>query len=109
MLYYCLGGGYGHLTRFLAFCHTFSLNPELITASADLIEKFPLPTEVKVHVPDEKAIADQNSFSIWLEKLIVERKPPLFFIDAFPGGILGELCNIKILEQVECVYLARLL
>lgn len=109
MLYYCLGGGYGHLTRFLAFCHTFSLNPELITASADLIEKFPLPTEVKVHVPDEQAIADQESFSIWLEKLIVDRKPPLFFIDAFPGGILGELCNIKILEQVECVYLARLL
>ncbi len=97
------------MTRFLAFCHTFSLNPELITASADLIEKFPLPTNIRVHIPNEQAIANQQSFSIWLEKLIFDKKPPLFFVDAFPGGILGELCNLKILEEIECVYLARLL
>lgn len=109
MLYYCLGGGYGHLTRFLAFCHTFSLYPELITASTNFIEKLSLPAEVKVHIPNEQAIVDRNSLAIWLEKLIVERKPSFFFIDAFPGGILGELCNLKILEQVKCIYLARIL
>lgn len=109
MLYYCLGGGYGHLTRYLAFCHTYSIQPELITASSDFIEKVQLPAEIKIHVPEEKDIAGQASFSLWLEKLICDIRPPTFFVDAFPGGILGELCDFKALENVDCIYLARIL
>lgn len=109
MLYYCLGGGYGHLTRYLAFCHSFSITPELITANSDFIAGARLPSAIKVHVPDQTDIADQQSFSRWLEKLILEKRPRKFFIDAFPGGILGELCDLDALNATKCIYLARLL
>ncbi len=32
-LYYCMGGGLGHITRFLAFCHTTGVNADLVTNS----------------------------------------------------------------------------
>jgi hypothetical protein len=107
LLYYCLGGGLGHITRYLAFCHTFAVQPDLITVCNSVKERKIDLENVKIHIPQENDIQSRDLFRRWLTSVIVATRPRQFIIDAFPAGILGELCDLKILEEIECVYLAR--
>lgn len=108
LLYYCLGGGFGHFTRFAAFCHTTSLQPELITANSE-IAGCGLLNDLKIHSPENDDLKSKESFALWLEKVICASGAARIFIDAFPGGILGELAGLKVLQRCETVYLARIL
>ncbi|GAB4272777.1 MAG: hypothetical protein Kow0029_11820 [Candidatus Rifleibacteriota bacterium] len=106
-LYYCLGGGFGHITRFLAFKYTFGVNPDLITACKALQDGFPALDDTRLHVPEEYDISSPEAFRGWITMLIDNLRPARFYIDTFPGGILGELTDLDALENVKLVYLAR--
>ncbi len=107
--YYCMGGGLGHITRFTAFCRHFSLRPALLT-NCEMIRSGRIEPEAgPVLLPDEADSVDYDSFRIWVSNAISRCQPDRLIIDAFPGGILGELCELPALKNIECIYLARIL
>lgn len=107
-LYYCFGGGLGHFTRFVAWCNTTGEKPLLLTNCPAATDKRLLPAGVSCLIP-EKSVINKNGLREWLKKTIIEHRPARLIIDAFPGGIFGELCELPELDAVECVYLARIL
>ncbi len=109
MLYYCLGGGFGHITRYLAFCNSFDISPDLITVNKAVAQGQIQIPNAKVFVVPESAQSSKENLQAWLKNLISSQQPEYFFIDAFPGGILGELCDLEILNSCKNIYLARIL
>lgn len=107
ILYYCLGGGLGHITRFLAFRHTFAVEPELITACKSIANGQMELEDTRIHVPNDFDVSSRESFREWISMIIAANPPAQFIIDSFPGGILGELCDLPALANIDCVYLAR--
>lgn len=107
--YYCMGGGLGHITRFTAFCRYFTLRPALLTncelVRSGMIEPDARPTML----PDEADSIDFDSFRTWVGSAIERIRPEALIVDAFPGGILGELCDLPALKHIGCIYLARIL
>ena len=55
-------------------------------------------------------INNKSELRAWVCKQIEEYKPDKLIIDAFPGGILGELTGLTALEQIKNIeYIARIL
>lgn len=108
-LYYCFGGGLGHLTRFIAWCHTTSTQPMLLTNCEAAKTPGLLPEGVRYLMPEASDQADKSSLQKWLKENLRQEKPQQLIVDAFPGGILGELCGMPELAAIECTYLARIL
>lgn len=108
-LYYCMGGGLGHITRFVAFCHTTSINPVLLTNCKAVKTGMIKTPASRVIFPDDSDQLNQENLRNWIKIILQKEKPKKLIIDAFPGGILGELCNINELQYIECQYLARIL
>jgi hypothetical protein len=107
-LYYALGGGLGHLTRARAVLGTLG-------ASASVLVSSPLARDPDVragldliHLPDNLPPA-AGVLAAWLEALLRELRPRRLYLDSFPGGILGELCQVELPPGIEVHYLARLL
>ena len=110
IIYYGFGGGLGHITRFNAFCNTFGIKPFLLTAIPKeyeyKIQTFAQETLLFSSEQPNNKIALRN----WVSNKINEIKPDKLIIDAFPGGILGELTDLPELNQVkEIEYIARIL
>ena len=108
ILYYCFGGGLGHITRFRAFCHTLKIKPHLLTNT----DVFPLKVELSAEsisvLPVEYG-SDKAFLRKWFLGKLKEIRPEKVIVDAFPGGILGELCGLLELDNVEIEYIARIL
>lgn len=107
-LYYCFGGGLGHFTRFIAWCHTTGEKPLLLTNCPAATDSRLLPAGVACLTPEKSALT-RDGLRAWLKETLFEHKPDRLIIDAFPGGIFGELCELHELDSIECVYLARIL
>ncbi len=109
ILYYCFGGGLGHITRFFAFCNTTGIKPILITARNNtdkvLLERF----ATNVFVLPQNLISDKEGLRNWLCEIIQRINPDRFIVDAFPGGILGELVGCKLLNNIKIEYIARII
>lgn len=110
VLYYCLGGGLGHITRFTAFCNTLSIRPILITAnktvSSDYLNSF---TSYVYYLPDNLK-DDKQALKKWLLKKIKEINPDRLILDAFPAGVLGELADFpNELNSIKIEYISRIL
>lgn len=52
---------------------------------------------------------DKEAFKAWFRSQLEAEKPDKLVIDAFPGGILGELCDLPELENIKIEYIARIL
>ncbi|HNS08989.1 MAG TPA: hypothetical protein PKN29_04765 [Candidatus Ozemobacteraceae bacterium] len=107
-LYYCFGGGLGHFTRFVAWCHTTGEKPVLLTNCPAATDSRLLPAGVTCLMPEQSAV-NKDGLRAWLKEQLLEQRPDRLIIDAFPGGIFGELCEMPELGAIECVYLARIL
>ena len=108
ILYYCFGGGLDHLTRFFAFCNTTGIRPVLITAK-DKLDKALLDCFTSgVYILPHNLISDKEGVRNWICEIIHRMRPDRFIVDAFPGGILGELVNCSELEDVKIEYIARI-
>jgi hypothetical protein len=102
-----MGGGLGHITRYLAFCNTMKYRPDIITVCEQVANKKINLKGVNCFIPDQKARASKKALKQWLRILLKKLSPQQFFIDAFPGGIVGELCDLPELKLTEISYLAR--
>jgi hypothetical protein len=101
--HYALGGGLGHLVRAHAVAEALGHEDRavLLTASpfaGDERVTGGLPVE---RVPDWLE-HDPTALRGWIEDLAPEE----LVVDAFPGGILGELCGF---DAAPCRHVARLL
>lgn len=110
ILYYGFGGGLGHITRFNAFCYTFGIKPILMTAIPNTVtDKIQTLAQNSLLFPHDLA---NNKFALknWVCEHIKKIKPDKLIIDAFPGGILGELTDLPELKQIKKIeYIARIL
>jgi len=109
VLYYAMGGGLGHLVRARAVLHTLGLE-----AGAALLSASPRAHDARIAGPLEILLAptalerDAAGWRAWLLACVHERRPDVLCIDAFPVGILCELCD---LPPLPCAlwHVARLL
>lgn len=108
-LYYCMGGGLGHITRFIAFCRHFAERPALITNCQQVQDGRIKVDAEPVLIPGNSDCCSLDSFVRWVENAIERCRPKRLIVDAFPGGILGELCEQQRYSDLEFIYLARIL
>lgn len=104
-----MGGGLGHITRFTAFCRTFDIRPTLLTNCEHVRSgRITVPAE-RVITPEAVETANSADFAAWVASAIDSCRPDKLIIDAFPGGIIGELCGLEQLKDIECCYISRIL
>lgn len=110
IIYYGLGGGLGHLTRFTAFCHTLGIKPVLVASQKDCLKDLFKTFASEIFIVPNYLTYDKEGLKKWLFDLINRMKPDRMILDAFPAGILGELseCN-SCFEDIRIEYIARIL
>jgi hypothetical protein len=110
ILYYAIGGGLGHLTRARAVIHTLGLDGDIaiMTASRFARDRRVIGTATPIEVRPELA-GDRPSYIRWLRATIDHLAPDAIYVDAFPGGILGELCAFPFPPSTRLFHIARLL
>lgn len=104
-----MGGGLGHLTRLRAVCNTLNIKPIILSASKFCDDKRVIPDSFEVISPDENIVQNHSLFSNWVRDTITELQPEILYVDAFPGGVLGELCDLPALEKSKNTYISRIL
>jgi len=109
LLYYAIGGGLGHLVRARAFLHTLGLGADatVLTASAFADDRRVVGDLEVLRAPLELQ-EDAAAMRDWLLAELARRRIDVFCVDAFPAGILGELCDWPT-DGPECWHVARLL
>lgn len=110
-LFYSVGGGLGHLTRFTAFVNTLQLDePVTIIASSPFArDSRVIDQRHKILIPPFRAARTRDDLVVWLQQVIDEIKPDQVYIDAFPAGILGELSQVVFSSHTELFLLARII
>jgi hypothetical protein len=109
ILYYAMGGGLGHLTRARAAVHTLGLSGvTLLTASPLAANPRVVGDLAVVRVPEELA-AEPLRYRAFLCEVLSRLRPEAIYLDAFPAGLLGELCDFPFPRGVPLHHLARLL
>ncbi|MCE9786901.1 hypothetical protein [Shewanella chilikensis] len=111
LIYYAPGGGLGHLSRALKVLGFIEAKQALvITSPLPLAVDTLLPKGIQ-HISLPPRLQSRAELSAWLKQLLAslnkQQKCRLMLIDAFPGGIWGELGNIPLPDKL--VYIARLL
>jgi predicted glycosyltransferase len=97
ILYYAIGGGFGHLARARRVLAKLGLRASILAATSEPRITGDLPTILVPRALERSPAALRQ----WIESLGAER----IIVDAFPCGILGELAGI----DVPLDHVARLL
>ncbi|GHA97308.1 hypothetical protein ACFFLG_06470 [Shewanella indica] len=111
LIYYAPGGGLGHLSRALKVLGFIKAQQALvITSPLPLAVDALLPKGIQ-HISLPTRLQSRAELSAWLKQLLAslnkQQACRLMLIDAFPGGIWGELGDIPLPGKL--VYIARLL
>ncbi|WP_039032994.1 hypothetical protein [Shewanella sp. ECSMB14102] len=111
LIYYAPGGGLGHLSRALKVLGFIKAQQALvITSPLPLAVDALLPKGIQ-HISLPPGLQSRAELSAWLKQLLAslnkQQACRLMLIDAFPGGIWGELGDIPLPGKL--VYIARLL
>jgi len=94
ILYYALGGGLGHLSRARKVLGERD-DAVLLTASGHAHD--PRVTAGRPVIPVPRRLGrDRAAFRAWLAALLEDLQPDELLVDAFPGGVLGELCGLEL-------------
>jgi hypothetical protein len=97
VLYYALGGGLGHLTRASRVLAALGLSDRAAVLTAS---RFARDERVVGELPVVEVPAvlgrDRAAFRRWLVDALGALAPEELIVDAFPGGILGELCELDL-------------
>ncbi|MDA0183149.1 hypothetical protein OJ997_22760 [Solirubrobacter phytolaccae] len=94
ILYYALGGGLGHLTRARKVLGDRE-DAVLLTASGHARD--PRVTAGRPVIPVPRRLGHERAaFRGWIEALLADLQPDELLVDAFPGGVLGELCGLEL-------------
>jgi hypothetical protein len=92
---YALGGGLGHITRARALLHTLGKAAEPVTvlvSSPQALDPRALGHWSALLAPSE-ATASRGALGDWVARTLARLQPRALYVDAFPGGVLGELCG----------------
>ncbi|GAB4271603.1 MAG: hypothetical protein Kow0029_09480 [Candidatus Rifleibacteriota bacterium] len=111
ILFYSIGGGLGHLTRFGAFINTIGIDEPvtMIASSPFARDNRVVDQKHKVLIPPFRAARTRESLVQWLQTIVDDLKPRKIYIDAFPSGILGELNEVFFPAGCESFLLARII
>jgi len=100
-LFYAMGGGMGHVYRTWVFIRHFQITEYKIISSNPSVKKF--------FAEDQIIFLDPEHFEDSWEKFVQVSLPILnvsaFYVDSFPAGIIGELCQLSLNAPVY--YIAR--
>ena len=97
VLLYALGGGLGHLTRARCVIGALGLDGQVSILSASRYARDPRVTGgVPVIEVPRRLGRDRAGFRRWLAATLGEVAPDELIVDSFPGGILGELCGMRL-------------
>lgn len=108
ILYYAMGGGLGHVTRARAALHTLRPGEPALVVCAPGIACSPDVTEgLRTVAPEAGLAARPSAYRAWLARLLGSVRPSELYVDAFPGGILGEWCGFPFPPGLRRYHLAR--
>lgn len=94
ILYYALGGGLGHLSRARKVLGDRD-DAVLLTASGHARD--PRVTAGRPVIPVPRRLGHERAaFRAWITALLDELQPDELLVDAFPGGVLGDLCGLEL-------------
>jgi hypothetical protein len=97
VLYYALGGGLGHLTRARRLLSALGLSDSAAVLSASRFSRDPrVLGELPVVEVPARLGRDRAAFRRWLIDALAALAPEELIVDSFPGGILGELCDMQL-------------
>ena len=109
IVYYAIGGGLGHLVRARAFLHTLNLSDAAVVLTAsDHARDARVVGELDIAFAPKSLEANPAAFRAWLLSALARLQPDALCIDAFPAGVLGELCDLPQLG-FDFWHVARLL
>ncbi|WLQ12986.1 hypothetical protein O5O45_24975 [Hahella aquimaris] len=111
IFFYALGGGLGHITRAQALIHTLGLDDPVTLAMSSSWNQTEPPLSPQFHplrAPREIS-KDPAGVRRWLSAALAQNSYRQIIIDAFPGGLLGELCDFSFPAGAELIHCARLL
>ena len=109
IVYYAIGGGLGHLVRARAFLHTLNLSNDAVVLTASDYARDPrVVGDLEILRAPRELDREPAAFRDWLLCELDRLGPDCLCIDAFPAGILGELCDLPD-TGVELWHVARLL
>lgn len=92
ILYYALGGGLGHLMRARRVIERLGLAREILLLGVAEQKACPkLPAHVHYQALPEALARDARGCGEYIRALVVSHAPRAFYVDSFPGGVLGEL------------------
>ncbi len=105
LIYYAPGGGLGHLSRALKVLGFIKAQQALvITSPLPLAVDTLLPKGIQ-HISLPTRLQSRAELSAWLKQLLAslnkQQACRLMLIDAFPGGIWGELGDIPCLANLS--------
>ncbi|HVR08167.1 MAG TPA: hypothetical protein VMW75_08970 [Thermoanaerobaculia bacterium] len=106
---YALGGGLGHITRARALLHTLGKGAEPVTAlvsSPQALDPRALGHWSALLAPPE-ATSSPKALGDWVASTLGRLKPQALYVDAFPGGILGDLCGRRWPPGMQRFHAAR--
>lgn len=109
ILVYAPGGGLGHVTRARAAVHTlgFPESDTCVMSPISHVRDRRIVGEMKsIRIPEELE-HDRDGLGRWVAHVLNELRPTTFVVDAFPAGILGELCGVRIPGTMRVIHLAR--
>ncbi|WP_431687502.1 hypothetical protein [Hahella sp. NBU794] len=111
IFFYALGGGLGHITRAQALIHTLGFDEPVTLAMSSSWNQTEPPLSSQFHplrAPREIS-KDPAEVRRWLSAALAQKTYRRIIIDAFPGGLLGELCDFPFPPGAELIHCARLL
>ena len=109
IVYYAIGGGLGHLVRARAFLHTLNLSDDAVVLTAsDHARDARVVGDLEIVCVPKSLDQNRAQFRSWLLHELARLQPDCLCVDAFPAGILGELCDLPQL-RIEQWHVARLL
>jgi hypothetical protein len=109
IVYYAIGGGLGHLVRARAFLHTLDLsNDAVVLTVSDYARDRRVVGDLGILFAPRALDGKPAALRDWLLHELERMQPECLCIDAFPAGILGELCDLRD-RGIELWHVARLL
>lgn len=109
-LHYAFGGGLGHLTRTLALRHTLGLQGPVATLCSSPAAAAPwFADTLRPRIAPPSLQHSREGLRDWIGFHLQECRPREIYVDAFPGGLLGELCDFPWPEDVDLILIARIL
>ncbi|MDH5400048.1 MAG: hypothetical protein OEX02_17995 [Cyclobacteriaceae bacterium] len=104
-LFYCMGGGWGHLRRTRVFIDLLNISPVKVITASPLAER--LFSSEELVMIDPNLSGDRKQYNQRLSEIISAENPVAFYIDTFPCGILGELKSVVFSPETNLYLVTR--